>query len=190
MKEFESEDIRRVKDKDVGLLNELLEKWRPLLKLYAQGSVTSVRARVDSSDVVQDTLAKLAENLDQFRGNTEMEFVAWARAILNRTASHTRRYHSAQKRDAARNVAFADSNELATNDSTDRLVEQEDMLRLATAIGKLTPSLQDVVVRRVIHCQDCSQIAHETGTAESTVRVSWQRAIKKLRSHLKTVVVT
>jgi DNA-directed RNA polymerase specialized sigma24 family protein len=58
------------------------ERYRPLMKLLAQQLLLAQRdrrllRRFDSSDLVQETLQKAWEKLDEFQGHTEAELVAW-----------------------------------------------------------------------------------------------------------------
>jgi RNA polymerase sigma-70 factor (ECF subfamily) len=41
-----------------------------------------LRAKVDPSDIVQETLFRAHKNIDQFRGHTEAELAIWLRRIL------------------------------------------------------------------------------------------------------------
>jgi RNA polymerase sigma-70 factor (ECF subfamily) len=61
------------------------ERDRDYLRLLSQvGLDPRLRALADSSDVVQQTLLRAHERIDQFLGNSEAEFLAWLRAILAR----------------------------------------------------------------------------------------------------------
>ena len=64
---------------------------------------TSFTLGLDPSDVVQETLLKAHQGLDQFRGDTDAEMAAWLRAILTNTlADWLRRFQA-----GARNVEQA-----------------------------------------------------------------------------------
>src|SRR5262249_7399783 len=61
---------------DPAALAELFARWRPLLYLQARRLLGSeFSARVDPSDVVQDACTQAFQNLAQFRGQSEAEWV-------------------------------------------------------------------------------------------------------------------
>src|SRR6516165_1333782 len=62
-----------------------LERYRSSLLLLARIQLDRrLQAKVDASDLVQQTLLKAHQNRGQFRGGTDAELAAWLRAILAR----------------------------------------------------------------------------------------------------------
>ena len=51
----------------------------------------NLQAKLDPSDVVQQTLLKAHQNWDQFRGSNDAELAAWLRSILARHVSDVAR---------------------------------------------------------------------------------------------------
>jgi RNA polymerase sigma-70 factor, ECF subfamily len=63
--------------------NRSLESYREYLRLLARMNMDPrLQARIDRSDIVQQTLLKAHEKQDQFRGKTDAERAAWLRTIL------------------------------------------------------------------------------------------------------------
>ena len=84
--------------------SKTVERYRAYLKLLACTQVDSwLGQRVDASDLVQQTLLDAVARCDQFRGDSESEFLAWLRRILSNNLVDACRYHGREKRDIARN---------------------------------------------------------------------------------------
>ena len=58
-----------------------------------------LQAKLDDSDLVQDTCLSAHRDFAQFRGATEHEFTAWLREIMAHTAANLARDHRRQRRD-------------------------------------------------------------------------------------------
>ena len=86
--------LRRVEGGDPLACDALLHRHRARLRQpVALRMDPRLAARVDASDVVQETLARAHEKREQFRGTTEAERAAWLRQILaNQLAAALRRY--------------------------------------------------------------------------------------------------
>jgi RNA polymerase sigma-70 factor (ECF subfamily) len=86
-----------------GLSPLSLESHRDYLRLLARLQLDPrLRAKVDASDVVQQTLLQAHQTWDQFRGRSEGELGQWLRRILARTLSHAGRDLRRARRDVAR----------------------------------------------------------------------------------------
>jgi RNA polymerase sigma-70 factor (ECF subfamily) len=81
----------------------LLEPCRAYLRFLARLHLApQLRGKLDPSDVVQQTMLQAYQALDQFRGSTEAERVAWLRQILVRNLAAALRDFGRGKRDLTR----------------------------------------------------------------------------------------
>src|SRR5262245_62151414 len=77
--------IRLAREGSPEALNELLDAHRNYLRLLAASCLyREMQGKADPSDVVQETLLKVHRSFGQFRGTTELEWMAWLRTILVR----------------------------------------------------------------------------------------------------------
>ena len=141
--------------------DRLFANCRNYLAVVARAEAESwLRAKVDPSDIVQQTLLEAHRGLANFRGQTEAEWLAWLRRILNHNAADFVRHYAATEKRAVGhevrlNAGGADSSagrapEPAAADGTPSqlLMSRELELELADAIARLPDDYQQVVVLR------------------------------------------
>jgi RNA polymerase sigma-70 factor, ECF subfamily len=176
-----AEHLSRGRAGDRASADRLFDRWRPLLRLQARRLLgPEVSARVDPSDVVQESLARAFGSLAQFRGETEAAWVGWLRAIVAGEAARARRHHTAGKRDARRDGPVPPAVPAAGDGPAGRAMGAEEAARLAAAIEALPAAMREVVVRRAIDHQDFETVARETGRTPGAARVLWTRAVRHL----------
>lgn len=175
-----------------------LERYREYLHLVTRLQLNdSVQAKLDASDVVQDTLLKAHERRGQFRGTSEAELAGWLRQILaNQLIDELRRFHG-----AARDVALERRLQTAVDDSASRIdawladetsspsqiaSRHEDLLRLAEALAQLPDDQRTAVELKHIKGQTVAQISALMGRTETAVGGLLRRGVKRLRELMNT----
>jgi RNA polymerase sigma-70 factor (ECF subfamily) len=174
------------------------ERYRDLLCMLARQIELDprLRRRFDASDVVQETLLKATQNLDQFSGGTEAELVKWLQEIMKNALADAMRQARAQKRNVAQEQAL----ELVANDSSarlqnwlvapdsspsQRLERAEELLRVAAAMAKLPEDQRDVIMLRDSLDTPVRTIAELLGRTEKAVAGLLLRGRRRLRELLQ-----
>ena len=135
-----------------------VETYRGYLLLLARVQVAQqFQGRLDPSDLVQQTLLKAHQNLDQFRGFSEAEQMAWLRAILANTLADAVRKISPKGgvRERSLEAALERSSRnleaiLAAEQTSpsQRVIRHEQLTRLADAIAQLSDDQRQAVELR------------------------------------------
>jgi RNA polymerase sigma-70 factor (ECF subfamily) len=173
-----------------------LARYRDYLLLLARMQIgRPLQAKLDPSDVVQQTLLEAHSKRDQFRGRSEAELAAWLRRLLACNLVDERRALGRAKRDVSRERSL----EAALDESSARLgawlaAEQsspsqhaerhERGLRLAAALATLPEAQAQALVLR--HCQGRSldEISQELGRTPDAVAGLLKRGSRQLRALL------
>jgi RNA polymerase sigma-70 factor (ECF subfamily) len=171
-----------------------LEQYREYLRLMARLHLDGrMQARLDPSDLVQETLLKAHQAIGQFQGRTEAELMAWLRSILANTLADAARKFSRQRGDREVSV------ERAVEESSARLEawlaaeqpspsqqaqRQEELLRLAGALAALPEDQRKALELRYLRACSVAQVAEEMGRSRPAVVGLLFRGLKKLRGLL------
>src|SRR5438552_15657507 len=118
-----SDLLARARSKDPRQLDQLFAQCRNYLSVVARAQVESwLRAKVDASDIVQQTMLEAYRDFHKFRGTTEAEWLAWLRQILSHNAANfIRHYRGTANRQAQLEVPLTSDNSKApSNDPPGR----------------------------------------------------------------------
>src|SRR4051794_5914964 len=87
--------LNRARSGDDAAREQLFARCRSYVTLVARAQVESwMQAKIDPSDLVQQTLLDAHRGFADFRGQTEAEWCAWLRRILSHnTGDFIRRHH-------------------------------------------------------------------------------------------------
>lgn len=191
-----SQLIERARRGDVACRERLFDACRSYVGIVARAQVESwLRTKVDASDLVQETLLEAYRDFDRFQGCTEQEWLGWLRRILSHNAADfVRRYRGTDKRQARREVPFADPGdsqargapEPAAVDPTpsQEFVKLEAELRLAAALAQLSDDYQEVIALRNLQRLPFEEVAQRMGRSRPAVQMLWMRAIRQLQELL------
>ncbi len=95
--------LERARAGETEAFGELLAQYHNYLRLMARTLLGStLRIRVDSSDLVQEAFLEAHRDFPSFAGSTERELLAWLRRILARNLADRARYLKAEVRNHRR----------------------------------------------------------------------------------------
>lgn len=173
-----------------------LERYRPLLRLQARGLILGRLARrFDESDVVQEALTRAQAGIENFRGSTEPELIAWLQMVLASALKDLARRQQAGKRDVRReqqvDAAVGQSSVrldrflAVTGEAPSAALHRADRAaRLAAAIDRLDPDQREAILMREMQGLTLADIAGRLGRTEKAVASLLFRARKRLRELL------
>jgi RNA polymerase sigma-70 factor (ECF subfamily) len=169
-----------------------LEHYRDCVLMLARIQLhRALLAKVDASDVAQETLLKAHAKRDQFRGQTSGEMMAWLRAIIANTIAEAARRFGGPQRNVDLELALEQSSgrleawlaDLQTGPE-ERAERNEGVLRLAHALAQLLEAERSAVELYHLHGQPYSEIGRMLGRTEFAVAGLLRRGVVKLRQLL------
>jgi RNA polymerase sigma-70 factor (ECF subfamily) len=192
-----TELILRARRGDGEALGALLDRYRAYLRILARRKLDgAAQARVDVSDVVQQTYLEAHRDFVAFQGGEEAELIGWLRRILEHNAAHAiERHLFTQKRTMDRERSLDDSlgrgAPLAGRVPADqtspsrRAMLGEAAARLAEAIELLPEDQREAIRLRHLEGWSLEQLAAHFGRSESAVAGLLKRGLRGLRNHFR-----
>ncbi len=182
---------------DEAARGELLEHYRNYLRLVARSMISStLRIKLESSDLVQETFLKAHRDFSQFAGGTERELVAWLRQILARSLANQVKHHRGLGRDHRRQESLErllDQSSGAIQDAlaahapspSEAASRREQAVLLADAVDRLPTDYREAFVLRTLEHVPFEEVATRMGRSTGAVRMLWARAVKRLNHMLQ-----
>ncbi len=186
--------ILQAKEGDAEARDELLECCRNYVNVIARTNVeTWMRAKVDASDLVQQTMLEAYQGFQDFEGKTEAEWLGWLKQILAHNTHDFIRKFRAAKRDVKREVRMQTSPgesspgiDLSAQLQTPSqfMIQNEREIELANAIAQLSEDYQEVIQLRNLQRLPFDEVAERMGRSRGAVQMLWARALKQLQETL------
>jgi RNA polymerase sigma-70 factor (ECF subfamily) len=174
-----------------------LAPFRPYLQMLARMAWDGrLGAKLDPSDVVQETLLQAQRNLNQFHGTTDADLAGWLRRILANELAQARRTFRQEKRDLSREHSYEalldqSSMRLAgmpAGDDTSpsmRAEFNERALRIAAAVESLPEAQREAVILHYFQDLTLPEIAERVQKSTTAVAGLVHRGLKTLRATLR-----
>jgi RNA polymerase sigma-70 factor (ECF subfamily) len=175
-----------------------LEGFRNYLRLLARLQLgAGLQAKLDPSDVVQETLLTAIAHQDQFRGKNEAEQAAWLRTILARELADQIRKLQTEMRDAALEVSLERGLEESSarleawltdagSSPSQRAQRQEELSRLAAALMRLPEDQRTAIELHHLNGLPVLEVAQQMGRSRPSVAGLLRRALRSLRDQLRS----
>jgi RNA polymerase sigma-70 factor (ECF subfamily) len=184
-------------DDDDARREQELRRWGDYLSVLARAQVDPrLRARIDLSGVVQQTLLEAHQGRATLRAEHPAQVAAWLRKILSRNLADEVRKLATAKRELARERSLED----ALNASSVRLgawlaaeqsspsgqaEKEEEGLRLAAALEALPEAQREALVLQHWQGWTLAQIAEHLGRSRAAVAGLIKRGLQQLRERLQ-----
>jgi len=178
-------------------VQRLLERHRPRLRRMIEVRLDKrLSARVDPSDIIQDSLLDASRKLNDYLATRPLPFYPWLRAIAWQRLQDQYRRHLRAKR---RSVKFEEplvplpdqsamllaSQFIAPGTSpSQRLLREESQRRIRAALDQLNPTDREILVLRHLEQMPVAEIAALLGISEGAVKMRRLRAIERIRNLL------
>lgn len=185
--------LQRAQNGDNDALSKLMEQYRDYLLLLANQRMPSeLRSKFGASDIVQQSMLAIHQQLPQFRGTSEAEFKGWVRAIVQNHLLNTKRsYKATQRRQTDQEVRLAASDnghsDLRDPDRTPQAAAllKELASELELALGQLSEPHQQVLRLRNWREMSFGEIGQQMSCSADAARKLWFRAFQNLQRIIK-----
>jgi RNA polymerase sigma-70 factor (ECF subfamily) len=184
--------LSRAANGDVRARDELFRRNRTRLKRAVQVRLDGrLSARIDPSDIVQDSLLDASEKLDQFIRERPLPFYAWLRQVALDRLKKAHRFHLRTQRRAVSRETDVDERDasgvklaefLATQSATPsqavQLAEQRRLLE--SAVARLSDADREILVMRYLEEMSSAEAAAALGITLNGYAQRHVRAVQRL----------
>jgi RNA polymerase sigma-70 factor (ECF subfamily) len=185
--------LEQVRRGDSHALDLLLARHRPGLHSFIDCHLDPrLRARLDPSDVVQETHLEVVRRMDDFLGRRPMPFHLWLRKTAYERLLNLRRDHRRGRRSVEREVAWPERSSLLLakpflhgGPSPSRQAEaHERAQRVRRAVAELSEADREVLLMRHVEELSYEEIACLLDVEAAAARKRYGRALIRLQKVL------
>ena len=146
----------------------------------------SLRARLESRDILQASLLKAHGRLDRLRADEARGFLAWLARIAENEIRDRAEHEGRQRRDAGRTVAVEEAGELPSpvRSALSLAIWNDRAERVERALEALPEASRELIVLRKIEELSFPEIGGRLDKSADACRVGFARAMAALTRHL------
>jgi len=187
--------VTLAKEGDRTALNQLYKVYAERVRWIVRFRMSKeLRSKLESMDLVQDTLLHALGGLDDFTYKSEGDFIRWLSKIAeNELRGSLKRLH-ADKRDIRKEVrlatygpatgdqSFRISGPIEVNTPSVIMSKKEDLSKLEEAIDQLKSEYKEVIILAKIDGLSYKEIGERLGKGEDAIGMLLSRAMIALTS--------
>jgi RNA polymerase sigma-70 factor (ECF subfamily) len=183
--------LEQVRAGDRQALDRLLARHRRELRGFAEVHLDPrLRARVDPSDVVQDTQLEVLRRMDDFLKRQPMPFHLWLRKQALERMLRLRRDHlERERRSVKREAGWPDRSSLLLArpllsqgpSPLDLLEARERLERVGLAVAQLSEADREILLMRHVEDLPYEEIAYLLDVEPAAARKRYARAMIRLQ---------
>lgn len=173
-------------------LAQVLARHREYVRqLVAVRLEPALRARVDASDIVQETMVVASQRLDEYLAQRSTSFRVWLRRNALERLADARRRHLAKKRDARRDFSITDASSLAIaryfaeGSARHAAMRRELAQRVHEVLSGLAEADQEIILLRHAEGLTNAEVAEVLEIDPGTASKQYGRAIGRLSRELR-----
>jgi len=186
--------LERLRRGDLTALGDLWESVRARLKRTVQLRMDSrLAARLDPSDVLQETFLDVQRQLHGYLDKQSVSFYVWVRKLAIERVVNLHEQHLAAKCRTVKSEAALplDSSAMLARELLSRspspshhVREQELAERVQLALGRLPAADREIILMRHFEAMRNTEVAETLGLTSSAVTMRYGRALLRLRKML------
>ncbi len=173
---------------DTGALEELLRLYTPYLKRILQLRISpELSARVDVSDVLQETQMVIVRRIDEFVAKRPASFRVWLRSrALEQLVVQHRRHVTAERRTVRRERTFNDASSMAIartlfSETPSKMLQRNEFAeQVRQLIESLNENDREMLALRHAEGLTNNEAAEALGIEPATARKRYGRALSRL----------
>jgi len=181
--------LRRARDGSREALNTLLADCGGRVNAFIRLRLgPGLRGQVESSDVLQLTLLRAFQNIEQFEGASRRSLVAWLVAIAQNVIRDEAEFAHRQRRDVRKNVPIGEDAETLVAEvrsEVSKLIVKEETRRLEEAMERLEPLHREVILLRKYEELRFAEIGARLGKSPDASRMLLARAMTALADTMR-----
>lgn len=181
--------LREARRGSPDALGELYSRYGGRLLAFIRMKLgRNLRSRVESRDILQVTLLKSFQRLDQFEGGDGASLMGWLVRIAENEIRDQADFQHRQRRDVAAAVPFDDAlhgTPAVIRSALSAVAINEQFERLGAALETLDPDHRQVIVLRKLEELSFKDVGERMGRSEDACRMLLARAMVALTLAMK-----